>query len=130
MRDGIRVLDYGEPGNDWLGLDIKRVNSPSKRISNNIVLGAVYLNRLTSGSLKEKANREGFIEDEAYYCFRDAVNCVLDRFSAFRNIDKENYKIVLSGEAREPVVNDIFDIRKIINESNIDAKLLRRRINS
>ena len=27
-RDGIRVYDYGEPENDWLGLDARRVNVP------------------------------------------------------------------------------------------------------
>lgn len=126
LRDGIRVLDYGEPGNDWLDLDIKRVNDPSKRISNNIVLGAVYLSRSSSASLKEKANREGFIEDEAYLCFRDAVNCVLELFSTHRNIDKDNYKKTLTGEDREPLANDILNIRKIVEESNIEASVKER----
>jgi len=30
-RDGIRVYDYGEPENDWLELDIRRVNVPTKK---------------------------------------------------------------------------------------------------
>ncbi len=44
FRDNMRVLDYGEPGNDWLDMSGRRVNFPTKRISNNIILAAVYLN--------------------------------------------------------------------------------------
>ncbi|MBK7854855.1 MAG: hypothetical protein IPJ79_08060 [Bacteroidetes bacterium] len=60
FRDGLRVYDYGEPENDWLGLDLRRVNQPTKRLSNNIVLGAIYLKRNDSFDLIEKTNREGF----------------------------------------------------------------------
>ena len=42
-RDGIRVYNYGEQGDDWLGLDLRRVNIPTRRISRNIILGAVHL---------------------------------------------------------------------------------------
>jgi signal transduction histidine kinase len=61
-RDGVRVYDYGEPGNDWLELGTRRVNIPTKRISNNIVLGAIHLKRNQSSSLVEKTNREGLIK--------------------------------------------------------------------
>jgi hypothetical protein len=64
-RDGTRVYDFGEPGNDWLNLDIRRVNTPTARTSNNQVLGALCLDATTSGDLREKTNREGFIENDA-----------------------------------------------------------------
>lgn len=119
-RDGMRILDYGEPGNDWLGLDLKRVNAPTKNLSNNIILGAVYLARDTSHDLKEKANREGFIEDEAYLCFKDAIEFALGQFTAQRNIDKESLRIALSGGAKEPVKEEISEIRKTISNSEMD----------
>lgn len=53
-RDGLRVYDYGEVGNDWLNLDIRRVNQPGKKLSNNIILGAISLDRASSKSLIEK----------------------------------------------------------------------------
>jgi len=53
-RDGMRVYDYGEPENDWLELDIRRVNVPTKRISNNLILAAIDLDRLKSTDLIEK----------------------------------------------------------------------------
>lgn len=123
FRDGMRILDYGEPGNDWLGLDLKRVNAPTKSLSNNIILGAVYLDRDKSGDLKEKANREGFIENEAYQCFKDAVEFSLGQFTAQRNIDKETLRIILSGGAKEPVKETISEIRKVISDTQIDKSL-------
>ena len=65
-RDGIRVYDYGEPENDWLELDARRVNLPAERISNRLVLGAVHLDAERSAGLVEKTNREGFVESTAY----------------------------------------------------------------
>ena len=65
-RDNVRVYDYGERDNDWLGIDLKRVHRVGGNISNNIILGSVRLDRKYSIGLKEKTNREGFIEDEAY----------------------------------------------------------------
>ena len=124
FRDGMRILDYGEPDNDWLGLDLKRVNAPTKNLSNNIILGAVYLDRDNSGDLKEKANREGFIEDEAYQCFKNAVEFALGQFTAQRNIDKETLRVSLSGGAKEPVKEEISEIRKTISNAQMD-KMLR-----
>jgi hypothetical protein len=45
FRDGLRVYDYGEPENDWLSLDYRRFQQPTKAISNNLIVGAIDLNR-------------------------------------------------------------------------------------
>lgn len=111
-RDGMRVYNYGEPDNDWLGFDIQRVNRPGVNLSNNLILGAVFLDRGESEDLKEKANREGFIENEAYELFKDAVSFAIDRFVTYRNIDKANLRTSLSGGKKEPVAEDISEIRK------------------
>ncbi len=123
FRDGMRILDYGEPGNDWLGLDLKRVNAPTKNLSNNIILGAVYLDRDSSVDLKEKANREGFIENEAYLCFRDAVEFAIGQFTAQRNIDKEKLRVSMAGGAKEPVKAEITEVRKIVSKAKIEQSV-------
>lgn len=106
------------------GFGFERVNAPTKNLSNNIILGAVYLDRDNSGDLKEKANREGFIEDEAYQCFKNAVEFALGQFTAQRNIDKETLRVSLSGGAKEPVKEEISEIRKTISNAQMD-KMLR-----
>ncbi|WP_420463388.1 ATP-binding protein [Candidatus Palauibacter sp.] len=87
-RDGIRVYNYGEQGDDWLGLDLRRVNIPTRRVSRNIILGAVHLSIESSVDLVEKTNREGFVENDACSRLRDIVLGALGAIEEERQIDK------------------------------------------
>ena len=91
-RDGIRVYNYGEPGDDWLGLDLRRVNIPTRRISRNIILGAIHLSLQTSTSLIEKTNREGFVENQAAIQLRRIVLGALGALEEERQIDKDRIR--------------------------------------
>ncbi len=91
-RDGIRVYNYGEAGDDWLGLDLRRVNVPTRRISRNIILGAVHLSLEHSRDLREKTNREGFIENDACTSLRRIVLGALGVMEAERRIDKDRLR--------------------------------------
>lgn len=100
-RDSIRVYNYGEPGDDWLGLDLRRVNSPTRNISRNIVVGAVDLSLAQSTSLAEKTNREGFVENDAYRRLRQIILGALSILEVERKIDKDNIR-ALTGKGRDP----------------------------
>ena len=91
-RDGIRVYNYGEQGDDWLGLDLRRVNIPTRRISRNIILGAVHLSLEQSLKLVEKTNREGFVENDACHRLRRIVLGALAALEAERQEDKERIR--------------------------------------
>jgi len=117
-RDGVRVYDYGEPGNDWLSLDLERVNLPTARISNNIVIGAISLNRLDSTDLEEKTNREGFIENEAFREFYSAIRFALSQVVVHRNIDKDKIRSHYGKTGKKiPVVDNLNILRiKVTDE--------------
>ena len=91
-RDGIRVYNYGERGDDWLGLDLRRVNIPTRRISRNIVLGAVHISLDGSSELIEKTNREGFVENDACARFGRIVLGALLTLEGERRFDKERIR--------------------------------------
>ena len=101
-RDGIRVYDYGEPGDDWLGLDLRRVNAPTHRISRNLILGAVHLSLEQSTDLVEKTNREGFVENNAFQRLQQIVLSVLAVLEGERHGDKEKVRQIL-GDPSTPV---------------------------
>lgn len=123
FRNGIRVYDYGEPRNDWLHLDIRRVNRPGETISNNLIIGAVYLDRMTSGDLVEKTNREGFVENEAYLEFVSVVNFTLGQILDQRNIDKEKVQEYYRPRLpKEPVIGNIQILRTKITKKISDRK--------
>lgn len=105
-RDGIRVYNYGEPGDDWLGLDLRRVNTPTRNISRNIVVGAIDLSLELSNELKEKTNREGFVENDAYRRLKQIVLGALAVLETERKIDKDKLRTV-TGKGHDPEIDNI-----------------------
>lgn len=123
-RDNMRVFDYGEPGNDWLSIDKRRLSRSGGSISNSLLLGSVMLDRISSYGLREKTNREGFIEDEAYFAFVDAISYVMDLFIQQRNQDRMNLmSIYKTGKnVTEPVIGDLSEVISIVKEKVPDEK--------
>lgn len=116
-RDGLRVYDYGEPDNDWLGLDLRRVNIPARRLSNNILLGAVYIQRKDSQGLEEKTNREGFVENQPYDTFRAAILHCIDLIETLRYSDKQKLREIYGPTPKsEPVLQILGDLKDYIIE--------------
>lgn len=129
FRDGLRVYDYGEPENDWLGLDLRRVNQPTKRLSNNIILGAIYLKRSDSSDLIEKTNREGFVENGAYTAFRDSILHTLNIVETLRFSDKQKLREIYGPTPKsEPVLNVLGDLKdyveKNVREDNVKKEIV------
>lgn len=105
-RDGVRVYNYGEQGDDWLGLDLRRVNIPTRRISRNIILGAVHLSLESSRELVEKTNREGFVDNDACRRLRRVVLGALGALEEERQIDKERLR-QLAAAPGDPVAHRV-----------------------
>ena len=118
-RDGIRVYDFGEPGNDWLNLDIRRVNTPTARTSNNQILGALQLNAMTSADLREKSNREGFIETPAFADFRDAVMSVLTQIEAEKTKDQRRLRQVLGKGTSPHLFSRLAEVREALEDRGV-----------
>lgn len=113
-RNGVRVYDYGEPGNDWLGL--RSVGSIGEKLRNEHVIGFVFLDRQKSSKLIEKTNREGFVENAAYknfvYGLQWAVNHV---FLQRRNSDKRRLSEFYSSTT-EPVIHLLDETKQYIDK--------------
>lgn len=123
-RDGVRVFDYGELHDDWLGLGTKRVNVPAKRVSNNILLGAVELDGASSRGLVEKTNREGFIENDEFRLFRDLVDFALTQIVAERNFDKDRIRRgYSSSKLKEPVLHELEELREELRKRRLEEEL-------
>ena len=114
-RGNLRINEYGEKGNDWLRLDSRRVNSPTKRLSNNIILATVDLDDENCSALIEKTNREGFIENEALLDLRDSISYILSVVETLREIDKEDIRKKYSPtEKKEPVLSKIALLKSFV----------------
>lgn len=81
FRDGLRVLPYGEAGNDWLDLDRERINDPSKRIGNQQIIGFVEVQQIETPGLRDKTNREGLIDNVSFRDMRALVRAAINVFT-------------------------------------------------
>ena len=63
--NGLRVSPYGNPGDDWLEMNLRRVRSPEERPGTNTSIGRVDVTE-KDGRLIQKTDRSGFIEDEPF----------------------------------------------------------------
>ncbi|NGY61624.1 GHKL domain-containing protein [Lentzea sp. NEAU-D13] len=63
--NGLRVAPYGDPGDDWLGLNLARVRSPENRPGTNTAIGRVTVQD-EKELLKQKTDRHGIIDSEAF----------------------------------------------------------------
>lgn len=96
FRDGIRVLPYGEPEDDWLEIDHARYMRTSDAFERKNVVGMVEINQATNQGLHDKSNREGFIENDAYHDLRDlmlaVMNIAYNEFAQDRRIVRNSQK--------------------------------------
>ena len=66
-RDNIRILPYGNSDYDFIDIERNRTKSASFYFfSYRRVFGVINISREDNSKLKEKAGREGFIENKAY----------------------------------------------------------------
>ncbi|MCH8032464.1 MAG: sensor histidine kinase [Bacteroidetes bacterium] len=73
-KDGIRILPYGNSDFDFLDIEKRRTLKASYYFfSYRNMFGAIEIDGEVNKKLKEKAGREGFIENKAYKDFKDVL---------------------------------------------------------
>ena len=128
-RDGIRVFNYGEPNDDWLGLNAGRINSPGKKIDTGMVIAGIDLSLEDSPGLKEKTNREGFDDNSTFKRLRWIMASVVEHFHICHRDDREKLtqylsgKVIDSSDTTEKFAVIIEDVRKSIKKHGIEDEL-------
>jgi signal transduction histidine kinase len=101
FRDGIRVYNYGEPEDDWLGLNARRINRPTEKIGTRQLVAAIDLDLADSAGLQEKTNREGFNEDENYSRFRLLALSIVQHFERLHEPDRKAIDAALKDDGAQ-----------------------------
>lgn len=96
---GLRVYPYGDPGHDWLDLNLKRVASPEERPSTNNSIGRVVVMD-ENAVLQQKTDRTGFIETREFEDLRTFAQDALDWVARFRLDEAEKRRRAARAEAR------------------------------
>lgn len=108
-RDRVRVFNYGEPGDDWLGLNARRINSPTGKLGTNSVIAHIDLDLESSNSLKEKTNREGFDENIAFRRLQRIVLSIFRKLEREHAADREAIDKALKGDETVPAIKQAME---------------------
>ncbi|ANJ96884.1 sensor histidine kinase [Serratia plymuthica] len=117
-RDDFRVRPYGEPSGkgDWLDLGYRKAQSPGGisqggwRIGPSQIIGAISISRQKNNILNDQANREGIVENEAFFQMRTFVLKVIEMFEELAHRD--------ASSKNEADLSEELD--KILRKSNED----------
>lgn len=91
-QNGLRVSPYGNPGNDWLEMNLLRAKNPEERPSTNTVIGRVLVYD-ENEELIQKTDRAGFIETDKFDQLRQFAQDSLE-WLAFRRIEEREKRRV------------------------------------
>jgi nitrogen-specific signal transduction histidine kinase len=111
-RDNFRVIPYGNKNNDWLNLNIRRVNNPTMRLSNNQIVGYVSIGLDTNPELKDQSNREGIVDSQSFVDLKEFIILILNEVEIRRYNERprENDDIVKGKES----LFDRFSLKEVL----------------
>lgn len=112
-QNGLRVSPYGNPGNDWLDMNLKRARSPEERPSTNTSIGRVSTFE-TGGRLIQKTDRSGFIENDAFLELKRFANDALEWMARCRMKEAQKRRASERVEAPKRTVKAKLEIREAI----------------
>ncbi len=129
-RDGLRVMPYGKENNDYFGVEERRAKHAGMYFwAFRRMFGSVSISRESNPNLKDKAGREGFIENKASKLFREVVGRILtesaDRFLGSKSDFRKNHLVDVK-EKREQEKNDLDKKKLLSNERARIRKSIKR----
>jgi signal transduction histidine kinase len=97
---GLRVQPYGDVGNDWLGINLRRAASPEKRPSTNTSVGRIHVED-PANLLQPKTDRSGFVDTAAFLELQEFAKRALDWAADIRLEQREQKRVGASSKARD-----------------------------
>lgn len=123
-RDRVRVFNYGEPGDDWLGLNARRINRPTGKFGTQSVISYIELNLEKSQPLKEKTNREGFDDNEVFRRLRRITLSIFDKLEREHASDREQIDKALKGDDSVPGIKEAMDkLASIAKKNDLEVEV-------
>ncbi|PTP82379.1 histidine kinase [Vibrio splendidus] len=97
FRDGLRVLPYGRPDNDFFEIEENRSKNAGRYYwASRRLFGHISLDQKMNQRLKDKAGREGFVKNQAAREFKVIVKSLLKQLAdKFFGRNSEERKILL-----------------------------------
>jgi signal transduction histidine kinase len=127
FRDNIRVYNYGEPNDDWLRLDLDKIQRTGDHFGKKVTVGIVELDlKRSNEGLIEKTNREGFIDNQEFEKFQSIVKRAYTFFEDEASEDKDKIEEFIDGTKPIKKVgfgDTIQELQEKIKEKDLEKEL-------
>lgn len=88
-RNGFRIRPHGDPGFDWIELDKKRVQNPSRKIGSDQIIGYVLIQSEELSGLVEKSARDGLRLNASFEQLKEITEKIIARLEEKRFIYRQ-----------------------------------------
>jgi signal transduction histidine kinase len=96
-NDNVRIMPYGEPGNDWLELENRKVKRSGGRLRLRDCLGWIVLDKVNNTKIEETASRQKIIDTNEFLFLKDdfAIKSIqqLEKYFAELDIDVDKASV-------------------------------------
>lgn len=117
-RYGYRVLPYGEPQDDWLGLDVAAFGASGFKLNRQQVIGRIRV-KSAHTALGEQTNRQGLMDSEAASALRTILMWVVhsELRTLINEVDEQERLSKRDAEERALAFRDTQDqVQDIVSE--------------
>jgi len=92
-RNSFRVRPYGHHDHDWLNLEKRRVQDPSRKVGHGQISGSIIISDEEESNLIERSSREGLEQNGAFLRLKTLVTELLKHAEAVRFTFREKAQI-------------------------------------
>jgi signal transduction histidine kinase len=115
----LRVQPYGDAGNDWLGINLRRAASPEQRPSTNNSVGRIQVED-PENQLQPKTDRSGFVDTIAFLDLQEFAKRALDWAADMRLEQREQKRVGAAAKARDRAEEAATKFRNLMDAINPD----------
>ncbi|WP_290749403.1 sensor histidine kinase [Exiguobacterium sp. UBA3968] len=121
-RNGFRIRPHGDSGFDWLRLDNRRVQSPSKRIGSDQTIGFITIEAEEYSHLEEKSARDGLKDSEHYERLKSLMKNVITELENRRTVYRQMYQKKKKLKTSVEYINSLTDFSSINKYVNLQLE--------
>ena len=115
-RNGFRIRPLGDPENDWLELNKRRVQTPSLRIGSNQTIGYVQIESEENSDLHEQSARDGLKKTDSYYGLISITQEVLSLLEQRRFIYRRKTDSRIKSKSVNNQLSSVSDYTSLSND--------------
>ena len=120
-NDNIRIMPYGEKGNDWLGLDTRKARpAAGGKVRNDHLIGFVKMSRENNPDIVETTTRQALKENLAFNSLKDdfVMRAIAELEDAVQLVKKDREKKVQHANV---AIVEIERVKESLRQENLSV---------